>query len=335
MPKSKRQAEEGSVASDFSYTEDLERGDDFNDEEIKDIREIPDKIVPYLVRRAFHIPGNSYFQDWYQYCIANNHPFFGLFCHYKFHPVTQLERVIVFLASICASLVVSNTFLLYFLWKDGLNANEIFITQGDDIIPAISYESYELASLTLGAILVTIFDLTIWYIAACGCVEAGGKLEHLNTITFLGSVVLLVVLMGVATLATLLALLASSYRNDPSLNTTDIFTDGFDAINTTAAFSMFGTKAATNTGLTFVYQLLLSLFAYDIIFATTIFSGVLGGLPFVGKFLGGRPAEIKQVKRKKRKAERKKKRKLKRKKQKKSRRRSEESSTISLESDQV
>lgn len=304
-----------SVGSDYSYIENGSQNtsrEEFNDEGEKHIREIPEKIVPYLARRAYYIPGNNWFQDWFQYVMANNHPFFGLFCHYKFHPVTLFERVMVFLMSVGASLIVSNTFLLYFLWKDGRDTNAIELIGGDDFVPEISYESFEIASLTLGAVIVTIFDFSIWYIAACGCCEAGGKLESLKKATVLGTALLFLMLLGIILLTVLLLLLAGTYLLDDSLDTADIFDAGFGAINVTVAISDFGTNVATNKWTTWLKQLFLSMFVYDFIISTVFFTGIFGCLPLIGTFLGGRPAEVKESEKKARKAARKKKRKAKR-----------------------
>lgn len=164
--------------SDYSVVErDAEEFNDEEEEEGGNIRDIPEKIVPYLAARAYHIPGNTWWQDWYQFCIANNHEVFGIFLHYKHHPVDQFERLLVLLMSIGASLIVSNFFLLYFLWRDGLEQKTVNATLGDHML---AYEHYRVASFTVGALIVSMFNLSVWYIAACGCFEAGGRFQHLR-----------------------------------------------------------------------------------------------------------------------------------------------------------
>jgi hypothetical protein len=64
-------------------------------------------VIPYLLTRAYHIPGNSWLQvgpgrlvpsflssnspfryfllqDWYSY-MTNNHPLFGICLHHRYH----------------------------------------------------------------------------------------------------------------------------------------------------------------------------------------------------------------------------------------------------------
>lgn len=310
--------ETGSIASDYSYVESggnhpkkrLEFDD--NDDGSKDIREMPEKIVPYLAGRACHIPGNTYSQDWFQYCFANNHPLFGLFCHYKYHPVSQFERLLVFLSSVAATLTVSHAFMLLFLWRDGRQALEESVAG----VPQINVARHEVATITVGALIVTLFDFSIWYIAACGCCEAGGKLQKLHKASVLGTVVLAVIFVGVAIAATILMLLYGSYNNDTSLDTDQLFENGLSALNYTAAFVTVGTNANISKWKKWFIQLGLSMFVYDVIVATIIFTGILGCIPFIGAYMGGRPAEVKRAERKKRKAHRKGKRKSKRKKRK-------------------
>lgn len=40
------------------------------------------ELIPALAWRSYHLPGNSWCQDWMQY-YKNNHPVFGICCHHK------------------------------------------------------------------------------------------------------------------------------------------------------------------------------------------------------------------------------------------------------------
>ena len=84
-------------------------------------------IVPILASRSYHIPGNTWWQDWIQY-FANNHPVFGLCFHHKLHPVGKCKRVIVLIGSIACGLVISNVLFLYFLsTSQGVNGEFISV----------------------------------------------------------------------------------------------------------------------------------------------------------------------------------------------------------------
>eukprot|EP00545_Synedropsis_sp_CCMP1620_P011876 CAMPEP_0119016704 /NCGR_PEP_ID=MMETSP1176-20130426/14181_1 /TAXON_ID=265551 /ORGANISM="Synedropsis recta cf, Strain CCMP1620" /LENGTH=349 /DNA_ID=CAMNT_0006970225 /DNA_START=199 /DNA_END=1248 /DNA_ORIENTATION=+ len=286
-------------------------------------------LVPCLANRAFHLPGNGWCQDWWQYTFANNHALFSLFCANQAHPVTKLERILVLLSSIAASLAISSGFYIVFLIKDnGYIRDSTQFVEDDTIIldGVITYSDYELAVLTVGAALHTMFDMAIWVVAACQCCEAGGtcRQQACQQYSWSGTVALVVILAGVSTLTVLLMLLYGTIENgiegidaDADANYTQAVLDrGFLAIDIGIAISDAGTKENNHKWLTWLMQLGISFFVYDLLVSTILFSGIFGCLecvPLVGPMLGGRPLEIRNGAKAKRKAARKKKSKKRRK----------------------
>jgi hypothetical protein len=327
---SPRGEEAGSFSDEEDDSSSRKRGDmryskknDFNHDEEEERR--LELIVPYLARRAFHLPGKGWCYDWFQYVIANNHPFFSLCFAHKDHPVTKLERVLVFLSSIAASLVISNGLYIFFIIRGNGNLTYMdFLDEGDDAEvqdeDTTSYSDYEITLLTLGALLLTAFDMGIWIVAACSCCEAGGRVAHLNHLSWSGTVVLAIILVGTSVFAMLLLFLIATI--DSGTTGEDVAADtnytlaildlGFAGISFNAAAGSFGSEEFQKKWTTWILHLCLSLFVYDLIFSTTLFSGIFGCLswiPLAGPIFGGRPLEIEEDE-KERKAARRRERKL-------------------------
>jgi hypothetical protein len=253
-------------------------------------------IVPYLARRNYHIPGNSWFQDWFQYVFANNHPIFGLCCHYKHHPVSNGTRILVFFGTICASLAIFNIFYLYFLWKDG-NVKEaasfqtnITIVQGSEYftLTSVTFDNYEIALWTLGAFIHSLYDMSIWTIAACAICAPGGALEQYSDKRWLGKFLTLFIVLATAGIATLLVIIRASVdENDiQNINSGGLFDD---TVNFERALDQAGYMYLRAWAIAFF----LAVFVYNLIISTILFSGILGcggDLPI----LGGRPYDVKQ-----------------------------------------
>lgn len=319
--------DEGTVSETFGDEEEGSRrkrrssgrGNEENEMDEEE-RKYLEAIVPCLANRAFHLPGNGWCQDWFQYVFANNHAFFSLFCAHKDHPVTKFERILVFLSSLVASLAISNGFYIVFLIKDDGYLQDTQLVGEDLVEDGVTYANYEVAVITLGALLHTLFDLTIWTLAACGCCEAGGCLSQCQKFTWSGTVTLGVIFIGTSVLTVMLLLLYGTIENsrlgvDPDADanyTTAILDQGFAGIDLSVAFSDAGNADSNKKWTTWLKQLVISLFVYDIVISTILFTGVFGCLqflPIIGSMFAGRPLEIKEEEKAKRKAERKKRRK--------------------------
>lgn len=300
-------------------------GDTINSQTQEDgKRRPPEEIVPYLASRSFHLPGNGWCQDWFQYVIANNHAFFSLLCAHKDHPVTDLERVLMFLASLAASIVISNGFYIFFLVKDDGHLKSARLLQAvfngnnssnsDDDDDGEDYKNYEFAVMTVGALLHSLFKYVVWKLAACGCCEAGGCLHRrCHKLTWSGTAALGLIVFTTSVLAIVLFLLQETIENgregiDKHVDanyTKEILNKGL-VKGIDLGVALLGTNAE-DSGYSIERwsiwwkELCISLFCYDLIVSTVYFTGILGFLhfiPFIGPNLAGRPLEMKELREK-------------------------------------
>ena len=256
-------------------------------------------IVPILASRSYHIPGNTWRQDWVQY-FANNHPVFGLCFHHKLHPVGKCKRIIVLIGSIACGLVISNLLYLYFLsTSQGVDGEFISVDFRVNATVAsqsvgisnLSFTNYQITLWTLGTFIHTMFDLSVWYMAACGCCQPGGSLEawgpHLR---WMGSYLTLLAVTLTAATATLIVVVRATLNDHPeavrpndSLQSGGLFDDAVE-------FGETSGPAAYQFLVAWCIEVLISWFVYYFIFGTVFFSGILGcyRLPL----LGGRPREV-------------------------------------------
>ena len=65
-----------------------------------------DTIVSLLLQHAYHLPGNSWGEDLWQY-LTNNHPVFGIWCHHKLHPLKAGVRYASLIGSIFFGLALT------------------------------------------------------------------------------------------------------------------------------------------------------------------------------------------------------------------------------------
>jgi hypothetical protein len=91
------------------------------------------ELVAALGLRSYHLPGNSFCQDWFQY-FANNHPIFGICCHHKNHPIGKRMRIINLFGSIVFGLCVTNVIWLSFLYiKEDVDTAVVTISLGKGV----------------------------------------------------------------------------------------------------------------------------------------------------------------------------------------------------------
>ena len=260
------------------------------------------QIVPFLANRAYHLPGNSYFQDWRQYFL-NNHPVLGICCSNRLHPMTTCTRVIMLIGSLCSGLVITNFVYLWFLQYAESGINQEFISVQINFANStnwnsqknggthgnVSVSNQQIFLWTVGGALHSIFDLSLWFLCACVCCLPGGCMEFCGRWRWLGSYVVIftvIVVTAIASFAVVLrATLAanSSGATSQDLHSAGIFDDQIQLGDTNANSFHFL--------ITWLIEVALALFFYNPIIGTIFFTGVLGcgRLPF----LGGRPREMK------------------------------------------
>lgn len=139
-----------------------------------------DAVVPALLVRAYHLPGNkSWLSDWWQY-MTNNHPVFGICWHHKYHPVRGLVRIFSLIGSMLFGLALTNIIYLAFVFSQTdydksyveIHPNVTGTVAVDNSVAALSVTNGNIALWTIGAFLHAMFDNLIWAMAACSwCVS--------------------------------------------------------------------------------------------------------------------------------------------------------------------
>jgi len=248
-------------------------------------------LIPLLAQKSYHLPGNTWKQDWIQF-QKNNHIVFGICMHHKLHPIEWWERIIVLLGSMSFALLAINIYYLVRaldysdrvgdpsveLYSITIAGTEYAITQGTVVL------------WTFGSLCSAIFDFAVWQTSACACFHPGGRCyggycsKHCKD---LGSYVLIPIVVGVMGLAAY----ASYLRTHDDVNQDE---DG-NVMDTDDVYDQVtgGTLGEFSFIVKYAVELLLSWFVWFPLFSTVMFSGVLGCgvLPV----LGGRPRDKKRV----------------------------------------
>lgn len=262
-------------------------------------RDLAAAIVPALAARSYHIPGNTWWQDWGQY-FSNNHPILGLCCHHKFHPVGTGKRVVVLVGSMACGLAVSNIIYLWFLTRSddgvdgefaviGVAANFTVADSGSLSMDRVVFTNYQITLWTVGTFIHCMFDLSVWFIAACGCCQPGGSLEYLQNWRWLGSYIMMFTVVVTAATASFIVILRATLDSHPEYDTENITSGGLfdDAIQLGDTDS----PASYQFLVSWLIEMVLALFVYYFVVGTILFSGILGC--YTLPFLGGRPREVK------------------------------------------
>ena len=96
----------------------------------------------------------------------------GIFFHHPLHPVTSRERFIILLGSVGVGILLSNLIYLWFVHASfGADDKVLSFGPGDTLVVT----KLMVALWTLGSIVHTLFDLSIWHIKACTLCRYG---EH-------------------------------------------------------------------------------------------------------------------------------------------------------------
>ena len=229
----------------------------------------------------------------------NNHPFLGICCHHKLHPLKMGQRIIIFVGSIASGLAITCIVFLWFSFDREQDINDVLFEL--TILPnstAIhtSYQSVEVTRgtavlWTLGSMTHSIFDLSIWYISACSCCRPGGICAPIGCLRHCGSYLVIGVVMVVVAMATLVVVWRASEESREQYEEEmealgiddDVAVPRWGEIRGVSSFSFL---------MKYAIEVTLALFVYYPIFGTILFSGVLG----CGRIpvLGGRPREVLQ-----------------------------------------
>ena len=268
-------------------------GQSLNDDSEADI------LVPRLAARCYHLPGNNWCQDWVQYML-NNHPFLGIFCHHRLHPIRLGTRIVCLIGSIAFGLVATNCVFLYYAYKskdlDDI-AFSIHLENNTTIINAkeatITVTHGMLALWTVGGILHSIFDLSLWHISACACCLPSGALSSFGKCRTLGSYfVLVTVAVLVAAASFVVVLRASVVSREETVNEV---AESRQINPESVKWGHVSSFKSFSFLIGYVIELVLALLLYFPLIGTLLFSGILGCacLPL----LGGRPVEVRKEQR--------------------------------------
>ena len=242
-----------------------------------------------LAARAYHFPGNTWCEDWFQY-ISNTHTVLGLFFHHPLHPLKLQERLVILFGSIAIGLTISNMTYMWFI-KNGVEVEEELFTVNMNWMNMneVVITKLMLTLWTLGSFLHTVFDLGLWHMKACTICRYGGQIDE--RMARWGRVVglfIVVVAMAVGSYAVLLR---------ASIEYKGVGSEGAsveEAIRNNEFYEIdFGGKRSFRFLLGYLIEFLLAMFVYYPIAVTILFSGVLGCRGRI-PILGGRPREIKK-----------------------------------------
>lgn len=275
-----------------------------------------DEVIPALALRSYHLPGNTWCEDWSQF-LLNNHPLWGICCHHRLHPVKSPFRIVNLLGSICFGLAVTNLIWLWLIADDRRDADQVVIsiavgdggeTQVNQTASATNTTSTSLFPdgqiditegmvflWTVGGGLHALFDNTIWYITACVCCLPGQKLECLYKYKWCGTYLVIFSVVLVTAVASFVVVFRASLDEDQDLEIADLKSAGIfdDQIELGRNIDK---SERWEFLMSYAVELGLALVVYHPLVATLFFSGVLGcgRIPI----LGGRPYELARERRK-------------------------------------
>ncbi|KAG7369135.1 hypothetical protein IV203_031878 [Nitzschia inconspicua] len=246
-----------------------------------------DEIVQLLALQSYHLPGNGWWQDWWQY-MFNNHPVFGICCHHKLHPIGAKTRIVALIGTVLFGLALTNMFYLFYLWNP----------EFDRVVARYVSESGEttvvlttgmLLLWTLGGGIHCAFNLTMWHIAACACCRNGGFCEAYACCPSLGKQMLRIFVVGVLAMSIMIVLLRVAineqkeniYEAEKGINIHIDDNIGLD-IQNASEFSFV---------IAYLVEMTLAFFVYFPIGGTMLFSGLLACFYKI-PILGGRPYEV-------------------------------------------
>ncbi|CAB9531255.1 expressed unknown protein [Seminavis robusta] len=220
-----------------------------------------DEIIPYLLQHAYHLPGNTMTQDWWQY-QTNNHPVFGICLHHKFHPLSWKIRAISLFGSMLFGLAMTSAVYCTFVFVNQdsdqtlLQVTTNFTVGNSDLDSAISQVSVTSGNLVLwflGAPLHGLYDSFAWLLAGCTCIQfTHADSKAANTCrksgAFMTTLVVLVV-MAITSFSVMLRASLESSNTFIEFDFSPLFNDT-NGTNYTSAFLMteldtFGTSNFT------------------------------------------------------------------------------------------
>jgi len=251
-----------------------------------------DDLVQLLALQSYHLPGNNWLQDWWQF-IFNNHPVFGICCHNAVHPIKACTRIVALVGTITFGLAITSAFYVFFVWNPEFNRvlARIFTDNGTEFVLTTGM----LLLWTIGGGIHCMFNLAMWHIAACACCQSGGCCESYACCPSLGRKMIRFFVLCIFGFCVLIIFLRAAVNNQEQgeMNTeveetkqggiNIMFDDQFDL--------RVGSVSDLSFVINYLVEMTLAYFVYYPVGATMLFSGILScgyNIPL----LGGRPYEI-------------------------------------------
>ncbi|KAL7541275.1 hypothetical protein ACHAXR_010759 [Thalassiosira sp. AJA248-18] len=243
------------------------------------------RFIRRLAARAYHFPGNTWCEDFIQY-TCNTHLVFGIFFHHPLHPVTSRERCVILLGSVASGLLTSNLIYLWFVHAE--------LGMDDTVLSLEPSGTFDVTKLmitlwTLGSMVHTLFDLSIWHIKACTlCRYYHGNYVSDSAVNC-GRMVGVTIVLATLACATYLVLLRASEDYKSSLMD-DVKMEHDDGDKSFLQPVSLGGAKYFDFLLGYIIEFVLAVFVYNPLILTIVFTGVLGCKGRI-PILGGRPRE--------------------------------------------
>lgn len=272
-----------------------------------------------LARRAYHLPDNTYCQDYRQY-IANCHLIFGLFCYDKRSPVRIKHRVLLLCGSLAFGLNITN---IIYLWGNQVfhddeitsafrewattkiptnifNGTKATNTILEDTIleDASTRFKVDMGSQltilwTVGAGIHAAFDMALWHMISCGyCSYSSNATNNRQDCFIFGwtTAISIVMLMIIATSVVLYFRVFPMTDEEDGIRVDEQLISLTDDVVEPAEVMGFLLEGDFSFILAFIIEFAVSLFIWTPFLMTTLFTGLLG----CGRIpcIGGRPREV-------------------------------------------
>lgn len=254
-------------------------------------------LVQCLAMQAYHLPGNTWKQDWWQYML-NNHPVFGVFFHHPKHPIKCCTRFVAMIGTIVVGLAVTNVFYLFFQLNPQFNQPLVTVAIDDQSNTTLT--TGMLLLWTVGGAIHTFYNLLQWHIAACACCRPGGLCERQACCPSLGKHLLRALTLVIVSMTIFIVLLrvaiSNSKKDDAQqASTSPPDSSGVHFLDDDSLEIEVHEASEFNFLIGYLVEMALALLVYYPLGGTILFSGILG----CGKipFLGGRPLEVAQEQR--------------------------------------
>lgn len=308
---------DGSGSSGSSASTDSEQS--MTDEEMA----LRDAIVPALMEHAYHLPGNGYVADLYQY-MTNNHPVFGICFHHRYHPLGFWVRIACLVGSALFGLAVTNIIYLAFVFTNidydqtyvavpatNMTAGMIIASTIEQSAPAsLSITNGNIALWTIGSTIHALYDNTIWKLAACSCCMKAGssRSDRQQRYKSFGTLLVVLSVVGVVALTTFAVAMRNALSPDDDDSDSGM-PDDAEAIETINNVKIYKGTNSSNPNeivlmqevdstkdlefmVAYCIELALNYFIYFPIVGLILFSGVAS----CGRteFCGGRPYEVRK-----------------------------------------